>query len=850
MYLTIHGHFYQPPRENPWTGVIPRQEGAAPAHDWNERITDESYRPNARSRVMGAGNLIEEIVNNYATLSFDFGPTLLVWLERNAPGVYRQILEGDRLSLRLQNGHGNAIAHVYNHMIMPLANYRDKRTQVAWGLRDFEWRFGRKSEAIWLAETAVNLETIRVLIEYGIRYIILSPFQARRVRPLERSGTWTETRGGKVDATRPYRFYLRDSRRRRVAERYIDVFFYDGPLAAAISFGHRLHSAPGFADQIAEAGSAMRGGGLVSIATDGEVYGHHEPFADMCLSYLIRREAPRRGFEFVNYGRALDLIPPTHEVDLEFGENDEGTAWSCAHGVGRWERDCGCSTGGRPEWHQKWRTPLRRGFDMVRDRLVETYLEQVSPLVHDPWAVRDDYILVLLDPSRATRQALLDQHARRPLGTEERRLLWSLLESQRYAMYMYASCGWFFADISGIETIQNMAYAARAIELARSWQTLDVEKILLEYLAEAASNVPELGNGAELYRRWVRPQRVTPQIVAGDVALTAAVLGREPHPEHLRYEVVDRGYLRAEGAAGEGVRETSYHGLLELGDRDLEERHLFEVHVFHSRKADIRCYVLPVVGREGDIAPRRLAEDLAAREVAETPGGMRLGLADLVAEDRDRIIRTAYESILERQEHALAELFRESRDLMLTYRGAGVPVPAVFRAVAGHVLSRQLEKLAARLRDGLLQSLRARRAAEDEATRRLLGEIRSLLELARGNELELSLEPLSRAFGAVIAMLLENLLREPDPVWAERCVEVVRSSYQLHFPLDRRPLEDLAFLILRKHRALLLGQAREASESGRRSREAFEALAEVLHLNIHWILEMGEVNGSPAGKDG
>jgi alpha-amylase/alpha-mannosidase (GH57 family) len=847
MFVTIHGHFYQPPRENPWTGTVPRQEGAHPAHDWNQRVADECYRPNARSRVMGAGNRIEEIVNNYAFLSFDFGPTLLSWLELHEPSVYRQILEGDRNSVRLQQGHGNGIAHVYNHMILPLANYRDKRTQIAWGLRDFEWRFSRKSESIWLAETAVNLETIRVLIDFGVRYVILSPYQAARVRPIERAVGWTDVRGGRIDPTQPYRFFLRDSRRRRVPDRSIDVFFYDGPIAADVSFGHLLRSAPDLADRLAQAGADLRGGhGLVSVATDGEVYGHHEPFGDMCISYLLRREGPRRGFRLGNYGHFLDRNPPEHEVDLEFGENDEGSAWSCSHGVGRWERDCGCSTGGQAGWNQKWRTPLRRGLDVVRDRLAETYLEQASPLLKDPWAARDDYVLVLLDRSPAARQAFLDQHARAPLGEAERRRVWAVLESQRYAMYMYTSCGWFFADISGIETVQNLAYAARAIELGRPWQRLDLEAMLLDYLADAASNLPEHGTGADVYRRFVRPQIVTPQIAAGDLAIAAAVMGGEPQPEGLRYEVVRHRLEREERATGPDATEVAHHAVLELRDRDLEDLHRFEVHAYHAHLADIRCYVLPVPPERTLDGPRCVPETHARQAVSATQGACRLTLTDLVAENRERILRTAFESILEGQEGALEQFYRESRDLMATFRSAGAPVPPVVRAVAAHVLARLLADLARRLRASFLEELGSTATVGGAPTQALLGEIGSLLHLAREGELEVPLDPLSEAFGAVIEMLLEKLLREPDPAWAQRCLDVIRSSYDLHFPLDRRRLEDLAFLVLRKHRALLLELARQTSPDGRRNREAFEALAEALHLNIRWILEMGEGNEAEA----
>jgi len=848
MRVTVHGHFYQPPRENPWTDAIPFQASAAPAHDWNERISDECYRPNARSRVFGAGNHIEEIVNNYAFMNFDFGPTLLSWLVAHSPDVYRQILEGDRLSQRLQQGHGNAIAQVYNHVIMPLANYRDKRTQVVWGLRDFEWRFGRKSESIWLAETAVNLATVKVLIEHGLRYIILSPFQALRWRPLDRGAGWSDARNGKIDPRRPYRFFLKDARRRRIPDAYIDVFFYDGPLAADVSFGHLLRSAPGFADRLVQAaGEQPPEGSFVSVATDGEIYGHHEPFGDMCFSYLVRREARARDFTFFNYGHYLDVHPPQHEIDINFGEQDEGTAWSCAHGVGRWERDCGCSTGGQPGWNQKWRTPLRRGFDMLRDRLVEIYLEQVIPLVRDPWAARDDYILVLLDPSRGARASFLDQHARRELTAVERVRLWTLLESQRHALYMYTSCGWFFADVSGIETVQNMAYACRALELVQPWQTIDLEKLLLEYLAEAASNVPGMEHGAEVYRRFVHPQRVSAQVVAGDLALAAAVQGREPAPSQFRFAAATHHFGRRE-ATGEGDNGVvAYDGLLEITDRHTEQRHRFAVHVYHSHLGGIRCYVLPLQ-HDGEAPPPAPGAAPREAEIAEQPGVLRLGLADLVTENRERIIRTAYESILDQEEHALAELFSESRDLMATFHGAGVPLPPVLRAVAEHVLAGVLETQAERLEAAFLRDLQGDRPAEDPEVERLLAEIAESLGFARGNEVCVDTEPLSQAFGVVLQRFLDGLLREPESALAERFVQVIRRAFDLHFPLDRRPLEDVAFLVLRKHHEVLMTYAHQSSEEGSCAWRAFEELADTLNLNIRWILEMGEGVDTAAGQ--
>ncbi len=841
MDVVIHGHFYQPPRENPWSGEVPRQESAAPAHDWNERITDECYKPNARSRVLGEANLIEEIVNNYAFVSYDFGPTLLTWLESRAPEIYRQIIEGDHLSVSLQEGHGNAIAHVYNHMIMPLANYRDKRTQIVWGLRDFEWRFGRKSESIWLAETAVNLETVKLLIEFGIRYIILSPHQALRTRPLDRSRGWTDVGAGRIDPRRPYRFFLKDTRKRRIRDRYLDVFFYDGPLAADISFAHLLRSGPGLAERLQEAGAALEpGSGLVNVATDGEVYGHHEPFADMCLSYVIRREGPRRGMRFTNYGRYLDLHPPQHEVNLNFGDHDEGTAWSCAHGVGRWERDCGCSTGTHPEWTQRWRTPLRRGLDMVRDRMIETYLEQCSPLLRDPWAARDDYILVMLDHSSSARDALLQQHARRKLTPVEQKRVWCLLESQRYAMYMYTSCAWFFEDISGIETVQNMAYACRAMELAQPWQSLDLEDLFLEYAAEAASNVPGMGSGADIYRDWVMPQRIRPHMVAGGVAIGAAVLGESPAETQFRYSVRALRFDRSPQGAGGEDEAASYHGALELTDRDTGERHLCEVHVYGASSAKVRCYVLPMDG-DGSDAPERFPWIPPESDVREAPGVQLLGLKDLVAQNREQVVRTAYESILREQDHLLTKLFEEGRELMTTCRQVGVPAPAVLRAAAEHVISRMLADKAGQLRERILERFgpagTGGPAPTEELQNGLLAEIAELLNFVRENELVVSLAPLAGACGEVIGSLLERLLKEPEARVAAQCVAVMRTSFQLQFPLDRRPLEDLAFQVLGKHRSALKEIAASSSDDEQRRWHAFEELAGMLRLNIHWILE-------------
>ncbi len=842
MDAIIHGHFYQPPRENPWSGLIPRQVSAEPAHDWNERVTDECYKPNARSRVLGNNNMIEEIVNNYAFLSWDFGPTLLSWLEVHSPRIYQQIIEGDKISVKLQEGHGNGIAHVYNHIIMPLANYRDKRTQIVWGMRDFEWRFGRKSESLWLAETAINLETVKLMIEFGIRYVILSPFQALRTRPLDRSADWSDAKAGKVDPRRPYRFYLKDSRHRRIKSKYIDVFFYDGQLASDISFGHLLQNADTFADRIGQSWGGSPDNNLVNVATDGEIYGHHEPFADMCLSYVIRRMAPERDFNFTNYGCYLDHNPPTYEADINFGEADEGTAWSCAHGVGRWDRDCGCSTGAGEGWNQKWRTPLRRGFDMVRDRLVETYIEQASRLVKDPWQARDDYILVMLDQSESARAAFLDQHARKKLSDKDRCQMWRLLESQRMAMYMYTSCAWFFADISGIETVQNMAYARRAIDLAGRWQSLDLEERLLEYLSDAQSNVLGISSGADVYRRYVLPQQIPTRRIAGGLALGAAVQDSQPQTSQFRYDAETIRFQKTSPEGEDGA--VSYHGLIDLTDRDTEECKSYNVAVFYSEPAEFRCYV-----HAADPAAREdKTPDFPTEERLERADGCDVyTLQDLVAENQERIIRTAYDSILQRQDHLLQTLFDEGMDLIKTCQGAEVPMPSVLRSVAGHVTGCQIKERSAKLETMLVRKIN--QIAEEPQTdltdkvldsaielTEMMDEIDGLRQFSEINSLEVSMKPLIEAYGRVMTIALDRLLENPDPALASLSYEVMKSSWHLQILLDHRPLEDLTFQVLGKHRALLQ-EYHEANEDQSDPRWlAFKNLADGLHLSIDWIL--------------
>jgi alpha-amylase/alpha-mannosidase (GH57 family) len=483
--LIIHGHFYQPPRENPWTGEVEQETGAAPYHDWNERIHAECYAPNAA-------------VNNYARISFNFGPTLLSWLERHHADTYRHVINADRESAAQRGGHGNAIAQAYGHAILPLCNERDRLTQVVWGVADFRFRFGREPEALWLPETAANDATLALLIEQGLRYVILAPEQAKRVR----SGSeWLDVSGGKVDTTRPYRFEHPDGSGRSIA-----IFFYDGPLARAIAFEKALTSSRGLVERFVHA--AQRGD-LVNVATDGETYGHHFKFGDLGLAHALGVEARQAGFWITNYGEYLDTHPPELAVEIENGPEGEGSSWSCVHGVGRWARDCGCHTGGEAGWNQAWRDPLRQALNFLRDDAALKFEVSGSELLRNPWAARNDYISVLLDTR--VEAEFLARHAVSSLNEAERRRVFQLLEMQHSALLMFTSCGWFFSDLAGLETIQVLRYAARVLDLQKQLGFAVPRKQFLELLAEARSNRVDKGNGAEIFVRFAESQPANPE---------------------------------------------------------------------------------------------------------------------------------------------------------------------------------------------------------------------------------------------------------------------------------------------------------------------------------------------------
>jgi alpha-amylase/alpha-mannosidase (GH57 family) len=693
--VVLHAHFYQPPRDNPWTEAVEREASAAPFHDWNERILAECYAANAAARVFGDAGLVADIVNNYAYLSFNVGPTLFGWLEAHAPQTYRRIVEADRESAMRNDGHGNAIAQAYSHAILPLCNERDRETQVRWGLADFRRRFRREPEAMWLPETACDLATADALARHGMRYLILSPHQAARVRPIGAEG-WLDVADGSIDPRRPYRLALPQGRG-------IACFFYDGPAAHAVSFEAVLDTSRALADRLlAAAGAEASAGGLVHIATDGETYGHHHRFADRALAFFATHEAPERGLELTNYAAYLDRVSVTHEVELQRGPMGEGTAWSCAHGLGRWSRDCGCNAGRGAGWTQAWRAPLRRALDLLREHAADVLEGVGSDLLRDPWMARDAYIEVILDPSQASRDAFLKRHARGPLHAHGRVRALELLEAHRMTQLMYASCGWFFDDLAGLETVQVLEYAARATQLLEDVSGHGFMPALLEALAEARSNLEAEGNGADVMRRRVLPSEVTTH--ARTVQRVSRLLFDEVARseqdaafaiETLDNEVVARGSARLVVGRARVTRvRTQRADELTYAGAALTER-------------DMHAGVRTTVGRgayeailqDAEASLRHATPTDLIRLIDRHLGPSYWSAGDLGEAARGQFMEKLVLGMMERLGALYGFLFDEHRRVIEALESAGAAVPEELRLIAEYTLARRLDQAVSEARD-------------------------------------------------------------------------------------------------------------------------------------------------------
>ncbi|HHN65250.1 MAG TPA: DUF3536 domain-containing protein [Nitrospirae bacterium] len=682
-YICIHGHFYQPPRENPWLEEVETQDSAYPYHDWNERITAECYAPNTASRILNPDGVIVNIVNNYSRISFNFGPTLLSWLQRHNRGVYEAILEADRLSMERFSGHGSAIAQVYNHMIMPLATKVDKYTQILWGIRDFQYRFKRDPEGMWLPETAVDTETLEILSEMGIRFTILSPTQALKVRSPGGKSEWTDVRDGKIDPSMPYLCRLPSGRQ-------ISIFFYDGPISRDVAFGGLLHNGEAFAKRLLSAFNDKRTWPqIVHIATDGETFGHHHRGGDMALAYCLYYIEKLEGVELINYGAYLEKHPPRYEVKIV-----EKSSWSCVHGVKRWKEDCGCNTGRNPQWTQAWRRPLRDAMDRLRHDLARIYKNLAPRYLKNPQAARDDYISVILDRSEENTEAFLSRHARKALSSEDKTTLLKLLEMQRNGMLMYTSCGWFFDEISGIETIQVMMYAARAMQLARDVAGVDLEGEFVKRLKKAPSNIYE--NGAYVYRHFVKPSSVDLYRVGAHYAISSVF---EESPEEIRLASYsadikekyrdESGRLRILSGKATIISNITWESkridftVFSMGDhnvtagvKDLREERLYRTLIDelkgHFRKADVPGVI---------------------RTIDRYYKNSTFSLWHLFKDKQRKIIKGILESRYADMDALYRQIYENNYTVMNFLSSLNIPVPRSFLMAVEHTLNRELQEL-------------------------------------------------------------------------------------------------------------------------------------------------------------
>lgn len=681
-YICIHSHFYQPPRENPWLETVEVQNSAYPFHDWNQRITSECYAPNAASRMLDSDGCITKITNNYAKISFNFGPTLLSWLEAREPEVYGAILEADRLSQERFSGHGSAIAQAYNHMILPLANDQDRHTQIYWGIRDFESRFRRKPEGMWLPETAVDRQSLDIMAQLGIKFTILSPYQAWRFRRLG-ARAYRDATEGKMDPSRPYLVRLREWRS-------ITVFFYDGPISQAVAFERLLNSGEQFAQRLASGFSDARDWPqLVHIATDGESYGHHHAHGDMALAHALDFIESHGIAKLTNYGEYLEKHPPQHEAQIV-----ENSSWSCSHGVGRRRENCGCNSGGHADWNQNWRAPLRQALDWLRDAVRPLYEQRASAFFNDVWKARNDYVDVILDRSAERRGLFGAANASHELTHEEQVVAFELLEMQRHAMLMYTSCGWFFDDISGIETVQVIMYAGRMIQLAEKLTSPEngnsLEAGFLERLAQAESNLPEHGDGAQIYRKWVKPAVVGLEQVAAHYAISSVF---ETGSAKYCYTVNPGDYRtyasgRMQLAAGQAevcstiTQECGRFtfAVLNMGD--------------HTLSAGVRAYggeeLYSQTVQELSQSFARADIPLVLKLLDQHFGGALYSLKSLFRDEQRRILDHILEGAMRETEASLRSIYEHHGPLMRFLGDANYPRPKVLTIAAEFVLNASL----------------------------------------------------------------------------------------------------------------------------------------------------------------
>ena len=763
-FLTIHGHFYQPPRENPWLEAIELQDSALPYHDWNERICKECYNPNSVSRIVDNKNRILDIVNNYEYMSFNFGPTLLSWMEEYAPLTYERIIKADIESISQHSGHGNALAQVYNHMIMPLANLRDKETQVKWGIRDFEYRFGRKPEGMWLAETAVDDETLRVLVENGIKFTILSPYQALKMKKIS-DKNWQDVSWGNIDPARSYKYTIKSD-----PTKSIDLFFYDGAISRSVAFDELLVDGNKFIKRLKEGVSEVRDyPQLINIATDGESYGHHTKFGDMALSYVLKIKAEDEGFIITNYAEYLDKYRSDYEVDIK-----QASSWSCFHGVGRWKEDCGCSTGGHPGWNQKWREPLRNALDYLRDQLAIIYEKEGPKYFNDNvWTIRNKYIDVILNRTYLNIRKFQKENFNPDLTEEQKVKGMELLEMQRQALLMYTSCGWFFSEISGIETVQIMKYAARAMQLAAKFNNENYEAKFLDILSEAKSNIQEYGTGKDIYERFVKPSVVTYKQLACLWAISSLYQDFEDEEDVYCYT----------------VKRNSYQ-LIQKGNSNLVVGNIEILSKVTLQKANLVFALMQYAGGDFHCAIKEFSsneeyQDLKSsliktfmlnplteiiRALDEKFGTEYFTLKDIFIEERKKILQILLKDQMEKFANTYKEMYDQGKGSIYHMQNLGLEIPNEFKISAGYALSQKYNDLLAHS-DGFVD-------------KNVIQQIMDINFEAKKINIQIDKTPSNKNFGKRIITNLNRLTKSFEIQQADAIVELFDIIEKLDLQID------------------------------------------------------------------
>jgi alpha-amylase/alpha-mannosidase (GH57 family) len=764
-YICIHGHFYQPPRENPWLNEVELQESAHPFHDWNERITEECYARNSASRILDGEGRIVDIMNNYAFMSFNFGPTLLEWMEKKAPDTYKAILDADKESMKRFSGHGSALAQSYNHMILPLAGTRDKHTQVCWGIYDFKKRFGRDPEGMWLGETAVNTETLEVMAEHGIKFTILSPYQAKRTRRIGEKD-WRDATNARVDPRKAYVCNLPSGRS-------IILFFYDGPVSQGVAFEKLLTSGEKFAGRLTSTFDPNdREPQLMHIATDGETYGHHHRYGEMALSYALHHMKKEQMAKLTIYGEFLEKYPPVHEAEII-----EDTSWSCYHGVERWRSNCGCNTGGN-SWHQEWRGPLRNAFDWLRDTLAPMFEREMEKLGADPWKTRDAYVELVMDRSEGTVKRFIKEHTGRDLSRTEQSQFLRLLEMQYHCMLMYTSCGWFFDEVTGIETVQDIFYAARAIQLAHNVDGQDYETRFVELLEKAPSNVKEHGNAANTYRKFIKPAILDLIRVGAHYAVSSLFADDPENLELYSYQATSEHYdLQEAGHQKLAIGKVRIRSKITWSEQSITFA------VLHMGDHQLYAGVREFISEDRFKSMRQeLSESFSKGNISRVLmhidrhfGTDSYSFWHLFKDDQRRILNSVLEDTVENIENRLEREFDSHYALINAVNDLGLGLPVALQMTIEHIINTKLQN-------------------QFQASRPKTRTIKNLLDEAKRLNVQLRNEELEYDASLQITRLMHELEKEPlEPMRIVRVLKLLNVLNESNLEVDYWQAQNIAF---------------------------------------------------------